>query len=142
MIDPSQNPFAILNYPAILVAAVINFIIAFVWYTPLFGKKWAALVGADMSKKPSAASMAGSMIGMFVSTFIMTVGLAFFIKIAPWQCGPLQAAVIGLQISIFFIWTTESGKIFFQGKPALYFIDAGYQTIGIVISAIILGLWK
>ena len=46
-----------INWIAILVAVVANFILGFVWYTPLFGKVWAKEMGMDMSKKPESGVM-------------------------------------------------------------------------------------
>ena len=45
-----------INMVAILVAVVANFILGFLWYTPLFGKAWAKEMGFDMSVKPPAGS--------------------------------------------------------------------------------------
>ena len=36
---------------AVLIAVVANFILGFLWYTPLFGKAWAKEMGFDMSGK-------------------------------------------------------------------------------------------
>ena len=44
-----------INMVAILVAVVANFILGFLWYTPLFGKAWAKEMGFDMSVKPPAS---------------------------------------------------------------------------------------
>jgi hypothetical protein len=38
------------NVLAILVAVVVNFILGFIWYTPLFGKIW----GKEMSPFPNS----------------------------------------------------------------------------------------
>ena len=39
---------------AILIAVVANFILGFIWYTPLFGKTWAREMGFDTSVKPAS----------------------------------------------------------------------------------------
>ena len=36
-----------INILAILVAVVVNFILGFIWYTPLFGKTWGKEMGYD-----------------------------------------------------------------------------------------------
>jgi hypothetical protein len=35
-----------INYWAVLVCGVLSMVIGFVWYGPLFGKKWMEIVGA------------------------------------------------------------------------------------------------
>ncbi len=41
-----------INMVAILVAVVANFILGFIWYTPLFGKVWGREMGYDPNEKP------------------------------------------------------------------------------------------
>jgi len=41
-----------INMVAILVAVVANFILGFIWYTPLFGKVWGREMGYDSNEKP------------------------------------------------------------------------------------------
>jgi hypothetical protein len=60
-----------INMVAILVAVVANFILGFVWYTPLFGKAWAKEMGFDMSVKPTGGQMAKGMIIMVIGNFLM-----------------------------------------------------------------------
>ena len=55
-----------INMVAILVATVANFIVGFLWYSPLFGKAWAKEMGYDMSVKPPAGAMAKGMIFMVI----------------------------------------------------------------------------
>ncbi|HLD39833.1 MAG TPA: DUF1761 family protein, partial [Candidatus Nanoarchaeia archaeon] len=33
------------NYLAVLVAAIAAYVVGFLWYGPVFGKKWMALMG-------------------------------------------------------------------------------------------------
>lgn len=46
-----------INFTAVLVAVVANFILGFLWYTPLFGKAWVKEMGFDMSVKPTSGEM-------------------------------------------------------------------------------------
>jgi hypothetical protein len=41
------------DYIAIGVAFVAYFVLSFLWWGPLFGKKWSALMGFDMNDRPS-----------------------------------------------------------------------------------------
>ena len=45
-----------INMVAILVAVVANFILGFLWYTPLFGKAWAKEMGFDTIGKAAGRS--------------------------------------------------------------------------------------
>src|SRR5690348_1065586 len=70
-----MQPFAI-NYLALLVATVAKFFIGFVWFTFLFGKKWAALQGISMERKPgdNAVMMRGmaiDFVGGFITAYVL-----------------------------------------------------------------------
>jgi hypothetical protein len=45
-------PEITINYAAVLLAAVANMVVGMLWYGPLFGKQWQALMGfnADSMK--------------------------------------------------------------------------------------------
>ena len=40
------------NWIAVIAAAVSAFVMGGLWYGPLFGKKWMALVGLSISRMP------------------------------------------------------------------------------------------
>src|SRR5579859_7117161 len=82
------------NYWAVLLAAVANFVIGWLWYGPMFGKMWAKIVGVDMSKKPPVGKMVSSMILMLVGSLLMSYvldhGIMFgdaYFKMSGWQAG-------------------------------------------------------
>jgi len=60
-----------INLVAVLVATVANFILGFVWYTPLFGKAWAKEMGFDTNFKPAKGEIARGMIFMVIGNFLM-----------------------------------------------------------------------
>ena len=52
-----------LNYPGIAAAVVASFLFGWLWYGPLFGKKWAALMNMAMDHqlgKAGAGACSGS----------------------------------------------------------------------------------
>ena len=53
-----------INMTAILVATVANFILGFLWYTPLFGKAWAKEMGFNRDVKLPKGALAKGMIFM------------------------------------------------------------------------------
>jgi hypothetical protein len=70
-----------LNYSAILVAAVVQFIIGGIWYTPLFGRTWGRIHGFDLKSPEAQREMQKGMGPLLVIQFLM---------------GLLTAAVLGL----------------------------------------------
>ena len=75
-----------INMLAILLAVVANFILGFLWYTPLFGNAWAKELGFDMSVKPPASVMVRGMIIMVIGNFLLAYVFAH--NIAAWTYVP------------------------------------------------------
>jgi hypothetical protein len=65
-----------LNYLAIIVASVLQFIFGAIWYTPVFGKVWGKIHGFDAYSKAEQQKMMkrmGPLLGMqFLGTLVTT----------------------------------------------------------------------
>jgi disulfide bond formation protein DsbB len=59
------------NVIAVLVATAANFVLGFLWYTPLFGKAWAKEMKFDTSVKPPSSLIIKGMIIMVIGNFLM-----------------------------------------------------------------------
>lgn len=77
-----------LNYSAILVASVAQFIIGAIWYMPIFGKTWGKIHGMDTVPPEELKVMQKKMIPylvvQFIATIITTFVLAIFITYSPY----------------------------------------------------------
>ena len=63
------------NYLAVLVAAVVAFLLGFIWYGPLFGKIWMKLSGMP-DVKPKKKDMMLRSLGGLASYIVMAYVLA------------------------------------------------------------------
>ena len=76
-----------LDYVAILVASVAQFIIGAVWYMPIFGNIWGKIHGMDQvspdERKVMQSKMMPLMVAQFIVTVVTTVVLAIFITNLP-----------------------------------------------------------
>lgn len=61
------------NYVAILVAAVLQFVFGAIWYTPVFGKTWGKIHGFDTRSKEEQAAMMKKMGPLLGTQFLVTV---------------------------------------------------------------------
>ena len=75
-----------INYLSIVIAVIANFIFGFIWYTPLFGKRWGRELGMDMTQKPKSSEMARGMIFMVIGSFFLA--WVFAHNIAAWSFVP------------------------------------------------------
>jgi hypothetical protein len=135
--------FSDINWLAILVAAIAYFMLGAVWYSKaLFGTKWAAVVGLDMTDPNKSKGMAKMMTGTFVLILIACMGIAMLVTRMDLSVLP-SALKLGLITGICFATTAVSISFIYESRPtALYFIDCGYHLAGHLIAAIILVLWR
>lgn len=107
-----------LNYIAILIATVAQFIIGAVWYMPIFGALWGKIHGFDPNseegKKAMEKGMTMPLIVQFISTLVTTFVLAIFITNQPdWNAYAMAAF-----FWIGFVVPTQVGAVLFGGtKP-------------------------
>ena len=114
------------NYWAVLVAAIVSFVIGGLWYSPmLFGKLWMQLSGLT-NKDMEAAKKKGmtkSYILQFVASLITACVLAHFISLLNIGTVPelfqlVFLAWIGFQAA------NTVGMVLWEGKPwSLYLLN-------------------
>jgi hypothetical protein len=128
--------FALLPY---IVSSVLYFVIGWIWYTPLFGKAWAKETGVSMGG--GGGGMFFLMVGQLVSSFLYVTGVYMVLMIGNFYSFG-GALTVGASVGGFFALSLNSGKLLFQSKPRLFFIDAGYAIVGAFAAALILAFWK
>ncbi|MCX2682072.1 DUF1761 domain-containing protein [Galbibacter sp. EGI 63066] len=130
-----------LNWLAVIVAALSNFLIGGLWYSPvLFGKVWMKEnnFSEDDLKK---GNMGKIFVLTFLFSFVMAFNLAMFLNDAKTTAS--WGAIAGFLAG--FGWVTMS--IFtigqFERKSTKYMlIHGGYVTISFVVMGLIIGLWR
>jgi hypothetical protein len=135
-----------INYLAVLVSAVVIFLLGGLWYSPLvLAKRWVALQGKTMEQmKADAAgtSMAGRYAQVFVCGLIVAWVLAMLMHYTHMET-PLLGAHLGAICWLGFAAATSYGTALFSSKPrALWAIDTGFNLISMVVAGAILGAWR
>ena len=137
-----------INMIAVLIAVVANFILGFLWYTPLFGKAWGKEMGFNMENKPPASAMYKGMIFMVIGNFLMAYVFAH--NMAVWN--PLTWGLPAAEVSAsatafsaaFFTWLGfyfpgDLGSVAWEQKSwKLFFINTGYHFVSLIVVAMIL----
>ena len=125
------------NYGAVLGATVVSFIIGWLWYGPLFGKKWMVL------RKMDPAAMTGEMpyklmAGEFVLTLVVAYVLAHFTVLFGATTAP-EALELAFWVWLGFYATTLAGPVLWENVPyELYLINAGRWLVSLLAMALIL----
>lgn len=133
------------NLMAVLAAVVANFVLGFIWYTPLFGKAWAKENGFDTSVKPTSGEMAKGMISMVIGNFLMAYVFAHNIKAWSYVPGANEmSAMANVLSSTMFTWLgfylpVDIGTVLWEKKSwKLFSINTGYHFMMLLVAALIL----
>lgn len=136
-----NDMLANLNWLAILAGAAAYFVLGALWYSPvLFANPWARMVGLKFDDPDAKKGMPLLFIGSFVLMFMASWGLALLLQLLP-GAGILQAAKLGMLVSVCFSFTAMAISYLYTRKPAaLYAIDGGYHILGTVLAAVVIKL--
>jgi hypothetical protein len=139
-----ENYLSSINYLAVLVTAVIFWVLGSVWFGALFGKSWMAELEKHGTKieKPSTRIMVLKSTLTFLMNLLLVIGVGFFVHYMSLST-VIGAFKLGLLIGISFSFTTLLIAYTWENKSLkLLLLDFGYTFFGIIISSIILTLWR
>lgn len=139
-----------INYLAVLVCAVVSMVIGFLWFGPLFGKKWMTLSGMnpDMMKNPTPEMKRNMYRGyaiQFVLALVMAFGLAHTLVFASSYLH-MSGISAGLQGGFWswlsFVVPTTIGMVLWEGKPwKLWIIIVSAWLVTLLVMGSILAVW-
>lgn len=133
-----------INWLAVVVAAVLSFVIGGLWYSPLlFAKAWVRAHGyTDEQVQRMRANAPKAYAISFLCMLVMAAILAFLLGLTPiirWQGG----AKLGLLCWAGFAATIGlTQQVYSEKKPATFLIDAGYQLVYLVLMGALLAWWR
>lgn len=133
--------FSEINWLAVALAAVAYFMLGAIWYSGLlFGKKWAALIGVDMTDSKNKEGLGKLMMGSFLLIIVTCIALALLM--VRMDLSTITSAIkLGLITGICFATTAVSISFIYEKRPtALYFIDCGYHVVGHLAATVVLVL--
>ncbi len=131
-----------INHLAVVVAAVVHFIIGGLWYSLIFANTFIEIVGRAQLEQMVADSHWSQYLVAFATSLVLVYILAHFIQFtgARTVAGGMQTA---FWLWLGFVVTTQmSGVIFEQRKLGLYLLNIGYQLVACLICGAILAMWK
>ena len=132
-----------INYPAVIVAAILHWILGAVWYG-VFSSKFIELMAWTPAQIAAIESQSHTKdyILAFLSSLVLTYILAHFVQYTKAMniSGGLQTA---FWLWLGFVVTTQLPTVLFEGrKPGLYLLNIGYQFVACLAAGALLALWK
>jgi hypothetical protein len=129
-----------LNHWAILVSALILWLLGAAWYSPaLFAKPWMAALG--IQKGSNTKGLATGMISSFIGDLLLSLVLAHIVL---WSGADSFAwgAFIGFLAWLGFIAAPAFPQGIYEGRPfKLFAINSGYWLVGLLLSGALLAVW-
>lgn len=137
----SIHPLHLGNPWAILVSAVIQWLLGAAWYSPaLFAKPWVAALGIDPhgQRKGIAFAMICSLVGSLILSFVLW-------HMIGWAGAETAGAgaFVGFLCWLGFIAAPAFPQGLYERRPTrLFLINSGYWLVAILISGALLAVWR
>jgi biotin transporter BioY len=133
-----------INYPAVLIATVVHFLVGGLWYGLLFSNKFIELIAWSPEKLQEMQNHnpAKELLIAFISALVLVYILAHFV-----QYTKARTAFDGIQTA-FWLWlgfvaTTQLATVVFEErKLGLYLINVSYQFVACSLAGVILAVWR
>lgn len=129
-----------MNWLAVIVAAILQVVIGFIWYGPLFGKTWMSMMGMTqqtMRREGMGKTYAWSFVGSLVTAGVLA-------KLV----GVMGARTLGAGITAgFWVWlgfvatVTLASVLYEKRSVSLYALNNGYQLVSLAVMGAVLAVW-
>jgi hypothetical protein len=128
------------NYAAIVVSAVVYWMLGGLWYAVLFGQRWMLLEGITAEK---AGSMNPAL--PYIITFVLNLLIAFVLaQLCLWRNANTAArgAAVGVLLWIGIVAPiTFTTYMYEMRSMELFAINEFYPLVGLCLMGVILGAW-
>jgi hypothetical protein len=131
-----------LNYLAVLVSGIAYFMLGMLWFNPkTFGTAWAK--GHNIpTDRPDRSGMMKMMGMTFVTAVIIALFCGYFMM-ALGITSAMSAIKIGAILGLgFSVMTQYINSLYIKLPLNIVLIDSGYHVFGIIISCVIMALWR
>lgn len=133
------------NYTAVVASSCIFFIIGSLWFSPLlFSSIWIKELKDHNVKltEPSTNVLVSKMLLTFSANFVASLAMAYLVNLTN-STSAISGLCLGITAVFGFVLTSIGSVFIWENRSLkLFFIDAGYPALGIIISAIILSVWR
>jgi surface polysaccharide O-acyltransferase-like enzyme len=128
------------NYVAVVVCAVVYWILGGVWFGALFSKPWMALEHITEEQAKSV-----NPVPLYVITFLLNILIAYVLsQIILWRNATTAArgAAVGTLLWIGIVGPITFTTYMYEMRPKeLFAINQFYPLVGLIVMGTILGAW-
>jgi surface polysaccharide O-acyltransferase-like enzyme len=136
----NEEPMMKINYLAVVVCAVVYWLLGGLWYALLFGKQWMALENMTIEQGRSMNSALP-----YIITFVLNLLIAFVLaQICSWRNANTagRGAAIGVLLWVGIVAPITYTTYMYEMRPKeLFAINEFYPLVGLCLMGLILGVW-
>jgi hypothetical protein len=130
-----------LNYPAILVAGVVYWLVQAVWYT-VFANMWVVAIGRSMAEMKQHGDTPIPYIGSLVCDIIVACVLAWILARVG-HASAKKGAAVGATLALGIVATILMTNYLFEQRPIpLFLINSGAALVGMTLAGTLVGAWR
>ena len=129
------------NFLAVFVAAIANYIIATIWYAALFSRVWKKLTGIS-EMKPKPANIVLVFIGSLVMSYVLVHSIVFGYYYTH-MSGVAGGLMGGLFNWLGFIAPVTLMNVLYEKRPwKLWLLDNAFWLVSLLVMGAILSAWQ
>ncbi len=131
------------NYLAVIVAAIVYWVLGAIWFGMIFGKPWMQL---EHISEEQVAAMKGAAVAVpYVVSFLLNLVIAFVLaQLCAWRNATTAArgASLGVLLWLGIVAPITYTTSMYEMRPTnLFLINEGYVLVGLLVMGAILGAW-
>ena len=133
------------NLLAVLVAGIVPMIIGALWYGPLFGKRWLAM----MEMTAEEVQEGFNPVKTYGVSFLLALVTAYVIAQLVAELGPegggsaMVGVHVGLMAVIAFVAPAAHQSVTFEKRKAgLAWLNVAYNGVALIGQALVIAIWR
>jgi len=130
-----------INYVAVVVCAVVYWLLGGLWYGLLFGKQWMALENITEAQGRSMNQVVATIV-----TLVLNLLIAFVLaQICSWRNANTagRGAAVGVLLWVGIVAPITYTTHMYEMRPKeLFAINEFYPLLGLCLMGVILGVWS
>ena len=134
--------FGTINWVAVLVAALVNFIAGFIWFSPIgFYPAWWRAIGRDPSQEPGQGQNMGAVFGMVTAAvLVQAILLALVVGLFESANGDVSlgaGVALGAVVGVIGAAASLGHRLFSNQGIKVWIIEVASDVLNIVLMGIV-----
>ena len=140
------------NLFAVLVAGIVPMVIGALWYGPLFGKRWLAMMEMTAEEVQEGFNPVKNYgVTLLLSLLTAYILAQLIAEVAPGDVSSLEgsggSAMVGVHVALmaliaFVIPAAHQSVTFEKRKAGLAWLNVAYNGVALIVQALVIAVWR